>query len=203
MDAKIISELVQNPNFHELWKKYNFLEMDDLMQLTSIGKMQHLAKNDYLIRAGENSKKVGFIINGLVRLYHLKDGEEYNIVFKHEFQMVSSFESIILNQPSSYHLEALEDSVLITYNYDEMETIFSLNPRLERFGRYFIQQELAHAVKIFEKHLFYSPEERYLKFITEQPDLMNRVSLKHLSSFLGVTPVSLSRIRKRVADLGH
>jgi CRP-like cAMP-binding protein len=203
MNAQILATLTQNSDFQQLWKKYEFLTPEDLMQLMSIGNIQNLSKNEYFIKAGERSKKVGFIINGLVRLYHLKDGEEYNIVFKHELQMVSSFESIILNQPSSYNLEALEDTILMTYNYDEMETIFSQNPRLERFGRYFIQQELAQAVKIFEKHLFYSPEERYLKFIEENPDLMNRVSLKHLSSFLGITPVSLSRIRKRVSDLKH
>jgi CRP-like cAMP-binding protein len=203
MNAQILATLTQNSDFQQLWKKYKFLTSEDLMQLMSIGNIQNLSKNEYFIKAGERSKKVGFIINGLVRLYHLKDGEEYNIVFKHELQMVSSFESIILNQPSSYNLEALEDTIMMTYNYDEMETIFSQNPQLERFGRYFIQQELAQAVKIFEKHLFYSPEERYLKFIEENPDLMNRVSLKHLSSFLGITPVSLSRIRKRVSDLKH
>jgi CRP-like cAMP-binding protein len=203
MDAQILTNLVQSPNFQKLWKKYDLLTPEDLMQLMSIGKVQHLSKNNYFIEAGENTKKVGFIIKGLVRLYHLKEGEEYNIIFKDELEMVSSFEAIILNQPSSYTLQALEDTTLITYHYDEMEDIFSLNPRLERFGRYFIQQELAQAVKIFEKHLFYSPEERYLKFISEYPDLLNRVSLKHLASFLGITPVSLSRIRKRVSDLKH
>lgn len=198
MDNQIISNIFQNPNFQRLRDKYPFLQMEDLTELMSICKFQNLPKNDHFLRVGDTVKKVGFIISGLIRFYHLKEGEEYNIIFKKEFEMVSSFETIILNQPSSYSFEALEDTQMMVYDYDEMETLFSKNHQLERFGRHFIQQELAKAVKIYEGHLFFSPEERYLKFMKEHPDLMNRIPLKHLSSFLGITPVSLSRIRKRV-----
>jgi CRP-like cAMP-binding protein len=198
MNPQIIESVFQSPHFQKLKDKYEFLKMEDLMELISICKFQNIPKNEHFIKAGDTTKKVGFIISGLIRFYHLKDGEEYNIIFKKEFEMASSFESIILNQPSSYSFEALEDTQMMIYDYVEMEELFAKNHQLERFGRYFIQQELAQAVKIYEGHLFFSPEERYLKFIEKYPDLMNRVPLKHLSSFLGITPVSLSRIRKRV-----
>lgn len=198
MNQQFIESIFQNPDFQILRKKYTFLQMEDLTELMSICKFQDLPKNQHFIRAGDTGKKVGFIISGLIRFYHLKDGEEYNIIFKKEFEMVSSFETIILNQPSSYSFEALEDTQMMVYDYNEMETLFSKNHQLERFGRHFIQQELAKAVKTYEGHLFFSPEERYLKFIREHPNLMNRIPLKHLASFLGITPVSLSRIRKRV-----
>lgn len=200
MDLTKIYELLNNPAFKEARKSFNFLGLDDLVRLMSIGKLQHVSKNEHFVREGEFSKKVGFIIKGLVRLYHLKDGEEYNLIFKQEFQLIASFESVILNQPSSYSFEALEDTTLIVYDYAKMEKLFEKHPKLERFGRYFMQHELAMAIKVFEKHLFFSPEDRYLKFIEENPQLLNRVPLKHLASFLGVTPVSLSRIRKRVAE---
>jgi CRP-like cAMP-binding protein len=198
MNPQIIESILQSPHFQKLKEKYEFLKMEDLMELISICKFQNIPKNEHFIKVGDTTKKVGFIISGLIRFYHLKDGEEYNIIFKKEFEMASSFESIILNQPSSYSFEALEDTQMMVYDYGEMEELFAKNHQLERFGRYFIQQELAQAVKIYEGHLFFSPEERYLKFIEVHPDLMNRVPLKHLSSFLGITPVSLSRIRKRV-----
>jgi CRP-like cAMP-binding protein len=198
MNPQIIESILQSPHFQKLKDKYEFLKMEDLMELISICKFQNIPKNEHFIKAGDTTKKVGFIISGLIRFYHLKDGEEYNIIFKKEFEMASSFESIILNQPSSYSFEALEDTQMMIYDYVEMEELFAKNHQLERFGRYFIQQELAQAVKIYEGHLFFSPEERYLKFIEKYPDLMNRVPLKHLSSFLGITPVSLSRIRKRI-----
>lgn len=192
--------LFQLPQFHTFSHQFPFLQVEDWLELINTGKLQQLPKNQHFIQAGEFSKKVGFILEGLIRFYHLKDGEEYNLVFKHEFQMASSFECIVLKQATSYSYEALEDTLLLVFDYDQMEELFAQNQRLERFGRYFIQQELAMAVKFFEKHLFYSPEERYLKFLEEYPHLMNRVPLKHLASFMGVTPVSLSRIRKRVAD---
>jgi CRP-like cAMP-binding protein len=198
MNTQIIESILQSPHFQKLKEKYEFLKMEDLMELTNICRFQNIPKNEHFIKAGDTTKKVGFIISGLIRFYHLKDGEEYNIIFKKEFEMASSFESIILNQPSSYSFEALEDTQMLVYNYEEMEELFARNHQLERFGRHFIQQELAQAVKIYEGHLFFSPEERYLKFIKEHPDLMNRIPLKHLSSFLGITPVSLSRIRKRI-----
>jgi CRP-like cAMP-binding protein len=198
MDNQIIEQLLQNPNIQNIRTKYPFLKTEDLIELMKISKFQNLPKNEHFIKAGDTTKKVGFIINGLIRFYHLKDGEEYNIIFKKEFEMASSFEAIILNQPSSYSFEALEDTQMMEYDYNEMEELFARNHQLERFGRHFIQQELAQAVKIYEGHLFFSPEERYLKFLEEHPDLMNRVPLKHLSSFLGITPVSLSRIRKRI-----
>jgi CRP-like cAMP-binding protein len=203
MDNQMIQNITQSPDFQNLWGQYEFLDMSDLTQLLSIGKIVQIDKNEHFLRTGDYSKKVGMIMNGLIRFYHLKDGEEYNLIFKKEQQMVSSFECIILNQPSSYSFEALEDTLMVVYDYDKMEVLFSQNPRLERFGRYFIQNELAQAIKVFEKHLFYSPEERYLKFIEEYPNLMNRVPLKHLASFMGVTPVSLSRIRKRVTENKH
>jgi CRP-like cAMP-binding protein len=198
MNPQIIESILQSPHFQKLKEKYEFLKMEDLMELISICKFQNIPKNEHFIKAGDTTKKVGFIISGLIRFYHLKDGEEYNIIFKKEFEMASSFESIILNQPSSYSFEVLEDTQMMVFDYNEMEELFAKNHQLERFGRYFIQQELAQAVKIYEGHLFFSPEERYLKFIEKYPDLMNRVPLKHLSSFLGITPVSLSRIRKRI-----
>lgn len=200
MDYQSIIKILNSSEFKELRKKYDFLQFDDLVRLMSIGKVQQLAKNEHFIKEGDVSKKVGFILKGLIRFYHLKDGEEYNLIFKHEYQMVSSFESIVLNLPSTYSFEALEDTTLLVYDYDKMEELFAKYPKLERFGRYFIQHELARAVRIFETHLFLSPEARYLKFMEEYAHLMNRVSLKHLASFLGVTPVSLSRIRKRVAE---
>jgi CRP-like cAMP-binding protein len=199
MNPQIIESILQSPHFQKLKEKYEFLKMEDLMELISICKFQNIPKNEHFIKVGDTTKKVGFIISGLIRFYHLNDGEEYNIIFKKEFEMASSFESIILNQPSSYSFEALEDTQMMVYDYAEMEELFAKNHQLERFGRYFIQQELAQAVKIYEGHLFFSPEERYLKFIEKYPDLMNRVPLKHLSSFLGITPVSLSRIRKRIS----
>lgn len=199
MNPIIIENIIQTPDFQKVMQKYKFLKIEDLMKLMSIGKLQLIPKNDCFIHTGDTVKKVGFIISGLIRFYHLKDGEEYNIVFKKEFETASSFETIILNQPSSYSFEALEDTQMMVYDYDEMEALFIQNHQLERFGRYFIQQELAQAVKIYEGHLFYSPEERYLKFLQDYPDLMNRIPLKHLSSFLGITTVSLSRIRKRIA----
>jgi CRP-like cAMP-binding protein len=198
MNPQIIESILQSPHFQKLKEKYEFLKMEDLMELISICKFQNIPKNEHFIKAGDTTKKVGFIISGLIRFYHLKDGEEYNIIFKKEFEMASSFESIILNQPSSYSFEVLEDTQMMVFDYNEMEELFAKNHQLERFGRYFIQQELAQAVKIYEGHLFFSPEERYLKFTEKYPDLMNRVPLKHLSSFLGITPVSLSRIRKRI-----
>lgn len=198
MDNQIIEQLLQNPNIQNIRTKYPFLKTEDLIELMKISKFQSIPKNEHFIKAGDTAKKVGFIISGLIRFYHLKDGEEYNIVFKKEFETASSFETIILNQPSTYSFEALEDTQMMVYDYDEMEALFTKNHQLERFGRYFIQQELAQAIKIYEGHLFFSPEERYLKFLKEHPDLMNRIPLKHLSSFLGITPVSLSRIRKRV-----
>lgn len=198
MNPLIIENIFQNPDFQKVMQKYEFLKVEDLMKLMSIGKLQFVPKNEHFIHAGDTAKKVGFIISGLIRFYHLRDGEEYNIVFKKEFETASSFETIILNQPSSYNFEALEDTQIMVYDYDEMEALFAQNHQLERFGRYFIQQELAQAVKIYEGHLFFSPEERYLKFIENYPDLMNRIPLKHLSSFLGITTVSLSRIRRRI-----
>jgi CRP-like cAMP-binding protein len=199
MNPQIIESILQSPHFQRLKEKYEFLKMEDLMELINLCKFQNIPKNEHFIKVGDTTKKVGFIISGLIRFYHLKDGEEYNIIFKKEFEMASSFESIILNQPSSYSFEALEDTQMMVFDYNEMEELFAKNHQLERFGRYFIQQELAQAVKIYEGHLFFSPEERYLKFIEKYPDLMNRVPLKHLSSFLGITPVSLSRIRKRIS----
>ena len=112
--------------------------------------------------------------------------------------MVASADVIFFNQPSGLFFQALEPTQLIYIDYDMLQQIISDNPKLEANRKYILQNVLKEALQRVDSFVLCSPEERYLNFIKGNPDIVNRVPDKYIANVLGITPVSLSRIRKRI-----
>ena len=85
-------------------------------------------------------------------------------------------------------------------DYDLAQKIIENNPKLEKSRKFFLQKMLKDALERIESFVLYSPEERYVKYVESKPDIINRVPNKYIANVLGMTPVSLSRIRKRIAS---
>ncbi|MDW3194932.1 MAG: Crp/Fnr family transcriptional regulator [Cytophagales bacterium] len=141
-----------------------------------------------------------FISKGLARLHGYKDGEEKTLFFFKEGMFAGSIQSYLFEKPSLLVLETIEEIEGLEISKEDLEAIFQQSPDLSFIIMTYTQLRLNHLLHFFSSFVLDSPEERYEKFMANEPDLLNRVPQHIIASFLGMTPVSLSRIRKRLLE---
>lgn len=155
---------------------------------------------EFFIRVGEYQKAIGYLNFGLLRGYYLDEkGEEVTTRFVAENGYATHYSALINGEPSRYFFKCLEPSEMVLLPLEVIRVGFDRYKGLERFGRLIAEHILTSQEKRIESFQFLSAEERYLLFIRQNPTLFNRVSLSHLSSYLGIQRPSLSRIRQKIA----
>jgi CRP-like cAMP-binding protein len=166
--------------------------------------VQHLSertfeKNEYLVRAGDVVNNFYFIIKGLVRFFYCtEDGKEFNKHFAMENGFAGSFHSLILHEPCGFFIQALEKTGTIVLPNRVLNEFYDRHACWERLGRK-NAEKLALIKEAREKELLLdSLEIRYRRFLKEFPGLADRIPQYHIASYLGVTDVALSRIRKKI-----
>ena len=153
-----------------------------------------------LTKIGERETHVYFVIKGILRLYciNTKDEETTVYLFKaHHF--ASCYLSFLTQTPSDQALESLEDCTLLSISKESFDRLHLEVPKMNIITRAIAEQRFVNGQRIFTSHIMHTPEERYLEFERLHGDLLLRVPHHIIASFLGITPVSLSRIRKRVS----
>lgn len=191
-------------DFKKLKRIYNLgsnLTISDVQVILKSSKAQSFATGEFLITEGQKRKEVFWVRKGLVRGFRVNDkGEEITTMLRWENQPVVSPSLILFNQPSQQYFQALEPTEVLRFDYDRLQAIINDNPTLEANRKYILQHILKEALQRIDSFVLQSPEERYLDFIGTKPDILNRVPNKYIANVLGITPVSLSRIRKRIAS---
>ena len=158
-----------------------------------------LKKKQILIHENEIQKSIAFIYSGLIRSYFIdENGKEINNAFFSENEFVTDYLSFIKQQKTKYTFECLEDCILISIPFETVETAFDKYKNFANFGRKIAEWALENRTKKYESFLFETAEERYLRFIAENKPILNRISLSHLASYLGIERQSLSRIRSKI-----
>ena len=176
------------------------LESADLMALSAMVTIKNMAAGDVFIREGSTSQKIAYINKGLIRAYALKaNGQEATMILSWEGQFIASPDCIFLQRPSAYTYQALEETNIAEMDYAQASAVIDGNPRLAMIRNTVLMQMLAQAIARVEGFVMLSPEERYVKLVSEKQNIINRVPDKYLATMLGVTPISLSRIRRRRA----
>lgn len=177
---------------------------DDLFQLLALARPRKLEVGEFLLREGESSAVLGYVIEGLIRTWHCNEqGEELTLSLSYEDTVVASHDYILYKSPSRFMYQAMEPTSLLVMSYDDIESLMAKHPTFEVLRHYFIMQLLGASVKRLESFILLSPEERYQQWVRDRPGLSQRVPGKYLASLLGITPVSLSRIRSRIARTGR
>lgn len=184
--------------FQQLQNQFSFLSGEDITSVLSKAQIKVLQKDEIFIKEGDTSKDIAFIMQGIIRVYHLRDGVEYTCQLRTEKKVFGNFESVLLNMPSRRYFAALEETTIVTINYDILNDILANNHILAQTRLSIVEQNLAFAIQKHDEFILYSPEERYVRLLEDQPDIPQRVPQKYIASYLGITPVSLSRIRKRL-----
>jgi len=172
----------------------------DVVELARLAHTKKLKAGEIYIQEGSVSQRLAYIKRGLIRAYYLKkNGDDATLMLRWENQFVASVDSVIFGKPSRFIYQALEDTVLMEVDYLKAKPVIDKSPGLSASGNAFIVHMLGQAMERMEGFVLLSPEERYLKLIHEKRDINNRVPDKYLATMLGITPVSLSRIRRRIA----
>ena len=164
-------------------------------------KIKSFEKGKVIIQEGSTKNDVYFIRRGLVRSYITdKEGDETTFQLYSEDQLFINVHAVLFNEASKFSYQTLEQTKVYTTDYNDFLKWTSKNPDLLELNRtYFGEQSLKNVFQRIESFVFLSPKERYRKFLKDNPKLNHRVPDKYIANVLGITPVSLSRIRKRIS----
>jgi CRP-like cAMP-binding protein len=181
-------------------QKHTDLKDEEFELVSSLFTPVTFKRNDFLLREGEVCRYGYFVVKGTLRLYSIdKKGEEHIIQFALEDWWISDVSSMISGKASIYNIDALEDSDVLQIDKNSFEKFISFSPKFEKMFNLGSQKSRIALQERVTNFLSMSAEEKYLFMINKYPDIINRVPQRHIASFLGITPESLSRVRKNIS----
>ena len=167
--------------------------------LAAVFRIRKLRSHEHLLQPGSSDHELLFVCKGLLRFYYpAENGNESNKAFVAENAFAGALAASALKLPVIYGVEALEDTTLLVAKLDDFTALFEEHPVFDRLGRKLTELLLMRKELRTRSFLQQSAKERYLAFVAEHPDLIRRVPQYHVASYLGVTEVSLSRLKKDV-----
>lgn len=169
----------------------------DLECILSYFQEVNVKKDGYALKEKQVSTKYYFIKSGGVRIWFSKHGKPVTAWLLFENSFFSDLASLKLGQPAHFNIQAVADTSLYAIDKNAMEYLYTQFPLWERFGRLYWENAFLKVIDGFIKFQTLTAEERYL-VIMQQSDLLQKIPLKQLASYLGITPTSLSRIRRNI-----
>lgn len=177
----------------------NFVE-----ELIAKCKSLKVDKGSFLLRQGEICKHSFYVEQGLLKYYSIDEkGKEHILQFAPEKWFVTDRESVYFHQPSHYFIQALEDSSVILLDENFIAQLAQENKSFIEFNNRLLHNHIRHLQNRINQLLSATAEERYLNFIKIYPDLLLRIPQSMVASYLGITPESLSRVRKDLATQNY
>ena len=163
-------------------------------------KLRKFDKKEILTRAGEVENYINFILKGLIRKYYRKGNEEYNTQISYEGHIIHCQESFHSRTPSEYFIETIEPSVVASFTFDDLEKIFGQSIKMEHMGRMVITKTMVMKDKWRMQLVKLTARERFLDFVTRNPELMQRVPQKYLASYLNIKAETFSRFKHLIRN---
>jgi len=175
-------------------QRYKLPERTLRMLLSSMEE-QFFSKGGLVVAAGERNVNFYLLKRGIWRAYALKDGVEHTLWFVSTGDAAFSSWGYVENCPSQIHIEAVTDSVAYVISRSALEILYNESIEMANFGRRIFEQEILSVDNATLAFGTPTAKERYLTLLEANPELLQHVPLKHLASYLSITPQSLSRIR--------
>ncbi|TVP50854.1 MAG: Crp/Fnr family transcriptional regulator [Mongoliibacter sp.] len=173
------------------------VKQEHLPPLLEMISFKSIQKQEFLLSKGDVCEHAFFVLSGLLRMYSIdKNGKEHLLQFAPENWFVSDRGSIYFSQPSNYFIDAIEDSMVIMFDRSFTEKASSISPEFRNYNEYLLQNHVRQLQNRINLLIGADAEKRYLDFINQYPDLFGRVPQWMIASYLGITPESLSRVRK-------
>jgi len=180
-------------------KLVNNLSEERFEELLLIGKIKSIAAHSCFINAGEIPNKIAFVKSGLFRYVYIDSkGDEFTKAIMPENNFISSYSAMVLNKPSYFSVEALESSQLIVINWSDFEQLKEKDVFWLRFLLNLVEKGYITKEKRERDLLLLDAETRYKNFLSEFPNMIQRVKQSIIASYLGIKPETLSRVRKKI-----
>ena len=180
------------------FKKWSYITDEDELLILSAFEPVEIKRRKSVLESGQTCKYLYFITKGCLRSFYIDSkGVEHIYQIRMDNSWISDLESFFVQQPSKYHIEAIEDSQLLKISKEKLEQLLVDVPRLERYFRILFQKAYVNALSRLNATMWESAMDRYNEMLKEQPEIFQRVPLAYIASYLGITPESLSRIRKQ------
>ena len=179
----------------ELARRYSTMTHDELNMLESILVPMKFAKNEFILREGEISTNIFWIVKGLVRQFYFKNDKELTEYMATENNIVMCIESLFREQPTKLQIKALEPTILIALPKADLEAVAMKSVNIQILYRKILEESLILSQHHADMLRFESALDRYQKLVKNQPQLVLRAPLVYIASYLQMTPETLSRVR--------
>jgi CRP-like cAMP-binding protein len=184
-------------SFKSYIKSRTELDEDSLMKVLSCFSSKMIKGESIFLRPGQYSRDYHFIVSGAIRVYFKNDDREITGWIAIENNFVTDLMSLRSGKPSNFYFETIEDTVVMSIDSNMMEKLYNEYPAWQAFGRNLWEEAFVAMLESIMNYQTMTADERYLHLM-KHTDLLNRIPLKYLSSYLGITQTSLSRLRKKL-----
>lgn len=174
------------------------LPKDSKSVLKSLISETEFPKDSIIIKAGKVERTIYFIKKGIVRAFVPQENQDLTFWFGKEGAVVLPMKSYVDNHQNYENIQLLEDCVLYRLNIDDLRKLFETDINIANWGRKLAEKELVKTEELFISRQFRTASQRYEELLTKQPEIIQRVQLGYIASYLGITQVSLSRIRSEI-----
>ncbi|MEP0266387.1 Crp/Fnr family transcriptional regulator [Dokdonia sp.] len=175
------------------------LSLSDKQSLLEKLTIEPYDKHTIIIPQGQVCKNLRFVVSGIYRVYRIENGKEITSYFNYESRnpFVASFVSLLTETPSQEVVECIVPGKLLSIKYTDWTSLYDISPTLNTYGRRMAELNYVLAMERIESLQYKSATDRYTSFMKLYPALLNLIPHHYIASYIGVTPESLSRIRKQ------
>lgn len=180
------------------------LNAEELQEINSRALVRKVRRKQLLLQEGEVCMYKMFVAEGLLKTYYIKDdGSEHIMRFSPEGNWCADARSMAEQTASQLNIEVMEDSVVLLWTHEVLSDLVKKIPGLQEYTNYLISQSLYSSYERILSNISATSEEKYQEFVNKYPDLINRVPLHMIASYLGVSRETLSRIRHAQVKPSH
>lgn len=186
-------------SLREIINKYHSISEESFQKLEQLTTLVKMPKRTIVFDPKQYESKFYFIAKGSARVYVIDDeGNEVSYILFLEKDYLLSFDGYLHQKPSYEYIELLEDSVLYQLDTEKLKLLYDTDLEISNFGRILAEEFAYFTEQRFIDRLSLSATARYKKLIENHPEILHRIPLKYIASYLGITQVSLSRIRAKI-----
>lgn len=175
------------------------LSLKEKEYVNNLLPVKSFPKGAFLLQEQTISRQFFFLIKGCVRLFYIVDGIEKSAFFYTENDFVSSYESFTKQIPAKHNFQATEKTEVLLISDQHAFQLLEFSPKFDFLARVIMEEELIAYQEMVASFITLSPKQRYLNFLEHKGNLVQRLPQHYIASYLGISPESLSRIKKRLA----